>query len=103
MIIQKTWLGGCLVVASAFLSLIGTAWAAVMTISVYGERAMTRLLRTRFSIAASIAVLVAAPAIAGPITVDGSIDPENRNAVGDLPWIYLGVWEGTGADGYPLG
>ena len=35
--------------------------------------------------------------------MDGSIDPENRNAVGDLPWIYLGVWEGTGADGYPLG
>jgi len=103
MIIQEPWLARCLVVASAFLSLIGTAWAAAMTISVYGERAMARLLRTRFSIAASIAVLVATPAIAGPITVDGSIDPANRNAVGDLPWIYLGVWEGTGVDGYPLG
>jgi hypothetical protein len=103
MIIQEPWLGRCLVVARAFPSLIGTGWAAAMTISVYGERAMARLLRTRFSIAASIAVLVAVPAIAGPITVDGSIDPANRNAVGDLPWIYLGVWEGTGVDGYPLG
>ena len=99
MMIQKPWLVRCLVVASAFLNLIGTAGAARMAISAYGERVMARLLRKRFSIAASIALLVAAPAIAGPITVDGSIDPANRNAVGDLPWIYIGVWEGTGADG----